>query len=338
MRELVVLTVAMVLGCGAAREEVRATTPAEPETAEATAAEAAPEEDLAPRAWLYRVSGGDAAAPSYLLGTMHIGITFRAAVPSPLDSTLFDARAVAMEVDMREAMRFFREAPRVRVPRRQWIDRTLPRETFARLTTELSRVAPAEIVARLPAGLLALHFQQVRMAEVEAVEDGRTPIPGATSSARLDRSIFNWAIASGLPFVALETPEEAVAAFVTDDPTAAVDALREMIDDPEGARDAARRLRDAYRSLDEDQLLAVLGEMGAEERRMMLDVRNAAWMRNLVPLIQAGEAFVAVGAGHLVGAGSVIELLEARGYRVERVLGDGGLTPSERTDILISMR
>lgn len=27
-----------------------------------------------PQAWLWRVSGGEAASPSYLLGTMHVGV------------------------------------------------------------------------------------------------------------------------------------------------------------------------------------------------------------------------------------------------------------------------
>lgn len=339
MRASVMVAAMWVLGCGGgARSEVRATTPDVADEEVETVVEAPPEEDLAPRAWLFRVSGGDAASPSYLLGTMHLGITFRAAVPSPLDSTLIDARTVAMEIDMREGLRFFREAPRVRIPRRQWNDRTLGAATFARLTAELARIAPPEAIARVPAGALANYLQQVRMAEVEAVEDGRTPIAGATSSARLDRSIFNWAIASGIPFVALETPEEAMAAFAGGEPAAAVEALRALVEDPAGARDAARRLRDAYRSLDEARLLAELAEMSAEERHAVFDVRNAAWMRNLVPAIQGGGAFVAVGVGHLVGEGSVIDLLEAQGYQVERVLGDGGLRPSARTGVIIAMR
>ena len=338
MRETALLAMVWLMGCGgAAREAARPAGP-EPEPVEEAEVAAPPEEDLAPRAWLYRVTGGGAPSPSYLLGTMHIGITFRAAVPSPLDSTLIDARTVVMEIDMREATRFFQEAPRTRTPRRQWLDRALPAETFARLSAELARMAPPEMIRQIPAGALANYLLQVRMAEVEAVEDGRTPIAGATSSARLDRSIFNWAIASGVPFVALETTEEGLAAFAGGEPAAAVEALRAMVDDAEGARAQARRLRDAYRSLDEAQLLAVLAEMPEDQHQRVFHVRNAAWMRNLLPALEGGGAFVAVGAGHLVGEGSVIELLRAQGYQVERVLGDGGLTPSERTGVLIASR
>lgn len=321
------------VACGPPREVMRMSSAGA--TRPAVAAEVEALDPSAPHAWLYRVSGGDAAAPSYLLGTMHLGVTFRDAVPEPLDSTLFEARAVVMEVDLREAERFFASAPASPRPRREWLDRTLPDETWARLVTELGGRAPPEILRQLPPGALTLYLEQVRMAEVEAIEDGRTPVPGATSSTRLDRSIFQWAVSAGTPIVALETTEEALAAFASLEAVDATEALRAVLDDPEAARADARRLRDAYLSLDEARVLSVLAEMPDDARHAMLDVRNHAWMANLVPQIRSGDAFVAVGCGHLVGAGSVRELLEAEGYVVERVLGDGGLEPSGRADIRI---
>lgn len=332
------LSLALV-GCGGAREPLRVSSAgavrpagAPPPTAEVT------EEDLTPRAWLFEVQGPSGTRPSYLLGTMHIGITFRAAVPTPLDSALFDARVVAMEIDLREAMRFFREAPRSSLPRRSWLDRALPRETWQRLVAELARLAPPEIVRQVHPGALTNYLQQVRMAEVEALEDGRTPIAGAISSTRLDRSIFDWTIRSGLPFVALETPEEAMAALAAMDRGDAVQALVRMVDEADEARLEARQLRDAYRSLDEERVLAVLSTMSAEDHAILLEQRNQAWMPNLLPEIARGGAFVAVGVGHLLGPGSVVELLRAEGYTVERVLGDGGMHPTERTDVIMGWR
>lgn len=332
------LLISMVGGCGGAREPVRASSAgavrraAEPEHATLV------EEDFTPRAWLFEVRGPSGTRPSYLLGTMHIGITFRAAVPAPLDSALFDARVVAMEIDLREATRFFREAPRSTLPRRSWLDRALPRETWQRLVTELSRVAPPEIVRQAQPGALTNYLSQVRMAEVEALEDGRAAIPGAISSTRLDRSIFDWTIRSGMPFVALETPEEAMAALASMNRGDAVQALVQMVDEADEARRQARELRDAYRSLDEEQVLAVLSTMSAEDHAIMFDQRNQAWMEQLVPELAQGHAFVAVGLGHLLGPGSVVELLRAEGYTVERVLGDGGMRPTERTDVIMAER
>jgi uncharacterized protein YbaP (TraB family) len=46
--------------------------------------------------------------------------------------------------------------------------------------------------------------------------------------------------------------------------------------------------------------------------------RNRSWIPALEKAHAAGGAFVAVGALHLVGEGSVVELLRARGFTVER--------------------
>ena len=67
-----------------------------------------------------------------------------------------------------------------------------------------------------------------------------------------------------------------------------------------------------------------LGEgMSPAERRQinhdLLDARNLAWMDPLEKVLAGGDAFVAVGAAHLRGKNSVIDLLQRRGYQVTRV-------------------
>ena len=53
----------------------------------------------------------------------------------------------------------------------------------------------------------------------------------------------------------------------------------------------------------------------------MLAQRNAAWVESLIGRLAArpGVILFAAGAGHFVGPGSVIDLLQKRGVRVERV-------------------
>uniref|UniRef100_UPI0035CABA65 TraB/GumN family protein n=1 Tax=uncultured Sphingomonas sp. TaxID=158754 RepID=UPI0035CABA65 len=53
---------------------------------------------------------------------------------------------------------------------------------------------------------------------------------------------------------------------------------------------------------------------------VLIDQRNARWASAIVRrMARPGRMFVAVGAGHLVGPGSVVALLRARGVTVERV-------------------
>lgn len=53
---------------------------------------------------------------------------------------------------------------------------------------------------------------------------------------------------------------------------------------------------------------------------ILLD-RNRRWIPNIAEEIDDGRAFIAVGAGHLVGDGSVVELLQARSYTVRQLTG-----------------
>lgn len=70
-----------------------------------------------------------------------------------------------------------------------------------------------------------------------------------------------------------------------------------------------------------DRLLAHdLDEAGPAVRTALLDRRNAAWARTIGKWMrQPGTRFVAVGAGHLTGPGSVQARLQAMGVTVERV-------------------
>lgn len=70
-----------------------------------------------------------------------------------------------------------------------------------------------------------------------------------------------------------------------------------------------------------DRLLASdMAEAGPAVRTALLDRRNAAWARTIVRWMrQPGTRFVAVGAAHLTGPGSVQERLQAAGVKVTRV-------------------
>lgn len=277
-----------------------------------------------PRAWLWRVSGGDAPSPSYLLGTMHVGVRMPDALPHPYDDYLHQTRALVMEVDFREAERYLAES--ARAPRgarsRRLLDRALGRETWDRLVAELGQRVPAELLRHIPPGAVTLYLQQVRMAEAEAIAEGREPIPGVPSSARLDLSIFDWAIREGCPIVALETPAQALAALDAVAEPDVLEGLRQIVDHADEARAEAASLRDAYLAFDPSAVVAAASAgLTPAARDALLVQRNRAWEAALFPQIRQGNAFVAVGLAHLLGEGSVVEALRARGYTVERVDG-----------------
>ena len=72
-----------------------------------------------------------------------------------------------------------------------------------------------------------------------------------------------------------------------------------------------------------EQVLAALAVLKRPIERLglMLLERNRAWIPELVPQLEEGRAFVAVGLGHLLGEGSVVALLREQGYEVRRMGG-----------------
>ena len=54
-------------------------------------------------------------------------------------------------------------------------------------------------------------------------------------------------------------------------------------------------------------------------RKQLVDRRNLAWMENLESLLGQGNAFIAVGTGHLPGEVGLVRLLRERGWRLTRI-------------------
>ena len=108
-------------------------------------------------------------------------------------------------------------------------------------------------------------------------------------------------------------------------------ALKEMLDDPDGAARQGELL-DAYVAGDADKMQALSdaerdtalkhGYTEAEYNAEMDDLlfkRNASWIDEIDKLTHDGGGFVAVGAMHLLGKRSVLDLLAQRGYKVTRI-------------------
>ena len=51
----------------------------------------------------------------------------------------------------------------------------------------------------------------------------------------------------------------------------------------------------------------------------LLDRRNERWLPLLLPEVERGGAFIAVGAAHLLGDNGLLHVLEARGFKIARV-------------------
>jgi uncharacterized protein YbaP (TraB family) len=105
-------------------------------------------------------------------------------------------------------------------------------------------------------------------------------------------------------------------------------ALKEALDELDKAKQIEDTMVDAYIKGDADTVLKITMDRDDWKRSQkefdeqmddLLYNRNAAWIPVLDKLFADGGAFVAVGAAHLLGDKSVVDLLQKKGYTVTRV-------------------
>jgi uncharacterized protein YbaP (TraB family) len=138
----------------------------------------------------------------------------------------------------------------------------------------------------------------------------------------VDQQLASRAVEDDKPIDGLETPEEQFAIFARLTPAQQRAFLRGTLDELEDAEEDADELLGAWRRGDEAELARLLAEAQAQSPELYgpLTVdRNRAWVEDLEALLDDRDDYlVVVGALHLVGPQSVVDLLRARGHRVER--------------------
>jgi uncharacterized protein YbaP (TraB family) len=157
----------------------------------------------------------------------------------------------------------------------------------------------------------------VTLSVLPMIQAGYDPSKGVESLLQAD------AKAAGKPVNGLETLEQQIRFFADLPQPVEVGLLRSTLDDVSEGPAQLDKLVDAWSSGDQARLeSAFLGEMKGkypEVYKVIIAQRNADWARQLKAKLDGkGVAFVAVGAGHLVGPDSVQAELAKLGVKAER--------------------
>lgn len=262
---------------------------------------------------LWRITGPGDVAPSYLFGTMHSDHP-RVVELDPAVEAAFDrSQRHAFELDFRKD---------IRTPMQQaMFDRSPPtlREQLGQADWQRARAA---------AGARGLPERAVLLMEPWALAL-TLAMPPTNPRATLDRVLFDRAVERGRPVTGLETVDEQIALFDDLPVDSQLDMLREVLSlhVDNALEPMFRKLREAWLRGDLEALMRIgranpmLPDRAANEafERRVIDERNARMAERMQPLVDAGGAFVAVGALHLPGERGMLRLLEQAGYTVEAV-------------------
>lgn len=239
----------------------------------------------------------------FLLGSMHIGVD-----PSSLPDWVFTrvdaAKTFAMEADVSD----INATKALMLPEGKSLDKMLGDDYWKKLVDAVGAPMAEGLKGFKPAAaatLLELHGLPMTlpmdMVLLERAKDHKAKVVYLEEAALQERVLEKWYD---------------------------VQMLKDMLDtlDESGAKQ--QELFDAYKRGDE----ATMEKLGADKSdwkrspeeydAMMKDLlydRNASWIPALEKMLGDGGAFVVVGAAHLIGPGSVIDLLRKKGYSVTRV-------------------
>ena len=145
----------------------------------------------------------------------------------------------------------------------------------------------------------------------------------------IDRHYYDRAMREGKKIVGLESPEEQIELIFGLDEQEQELFLESTIVDLENMAEVLENILEAWKAGDTAGL-AALYQKGLEAEPRLLDFsrrlngeRNRLWEARLQTLMEGNRGtniLVIVGALHLAGEGSLVDLLQRRGYRLEQIV------------------
>ncbi len=263
--------------------------------------------------WRVQRDGGPA---NYVLGTIHSTDARLRDLPGPVRQALEASSDVAFEfIGTPEQQQTMAQA--MQLPQGQRLEEHLGPELFQRTVSALSelRVKPEDLQGLKPWALsIFLIFPPVEL------------VRQAQGEAAFDFWLQAEAVKLGKRLHSLETIEEQIEIFDGMSPAAQVAMVTDMLADYADITARFNRLFRAYLKGDiaaimtEADEVSEVGDAAVAEglTTRLLDDRNRLMATRMLPLLNDGGAFVAIGAAHLPGDDGVLALLEQRGYRITR--------------------
>jgi uncharacterized protein YbaP (TraB family) len=250
----------------------------------------------------------------YLLGSVHM----LRPEAYPLDEAFYDAfdsaAVMAFEVDLATAAA---SAPmmmaRGMYSDGQTLRTVLPPELYADLQQRVAPLGiPLQALDMMKPWLVSLTLNALALQQA-----------GFEAQLGVDMHFFERGTSQGKRIVAMETIEDQLDVFDGLDPAQQAALLRTTLNDMDKTLEQMDEISSVWASGDVERLAEMMTEsMGdqPELRERLLYARNRNWIPRIEALLAAGDpAIVIVGLGHMVGEGSVTQLLTDRGYEVERV-------------------
>jgi uncharacterized protein YbaP (TraB family) len=263
---------------------------------------------------LWKIEGRTNA--TYLFGSIHFLKKDFYPLPQPIEDAYKQAQVVVFEVDLGEM-----EAPGNMVKMMQsgqysegqTLKGNLSKETYAKLESYLTEAGlPAAVFDPLRPWMVA-----VALIGSELIKLGYDPQQG------VDKYFYGKAKKDKKEIVPLETLDFQLSFFTGMTKQEEEAMLRETLQEISNFKKDLQGIIDAWKTGDskalETYMLDAMKDYPALHKKLLID-RNKQWVDKLQKLHASGKTvFVVVGAAHLVGKESVIDLLSAKGLKARQL-------------------
>lgn len=271
--------------------------------------------------WRVERAGGQA---SYLFGTMHSADAQAKTFDDLVTRALARSRTVAIELPGASTRRVAAELRRL-VGNRSYrpgggtLD-LLPEHVRPDVERRIARAGiPIAVASQLQPWFLALSLSRATCAS--------SPQSG-TDTETADARIERLAHEQGSNVVALETPLEQVDALSSVPDGVALRMVQDATERGMKPEDVESTISGLYKSRRIGYLLAMRGPAWAgvfdvdgyaDFLSAFITRRNVTMLQRALPILGAGDAFLAVGALHLPGPNGLVEMIRQSGYSVTRI-------------------
>jgi len=274
-----------------------------------------PAVEAPPKPAIWKISDVDTTV--YLFGTVHVLPPTLTWHSPALDKALEASKAVYFETDVEGDPMVFRDII-------QRLGLYQPSEKLS------DRLAPGDLellksaLAKLELPLVAIESMRPWYAGV-VISEAVVRRAGYDVTSGVESVMRPAASAAGKQIRFLETIEQQMASFATLPEPVQIKFLTSGLAEIDTAADDLNALVKAWKAGDTDSLnkLLIDDDLGAipEVYDALLKSRNANWAPEIDALMKSetGTFLVAVGAAHLIGKDSVIEMLKPMGHTAERV-------------------
>jgi uncharacterized protein len=263
---------------------------------------------------LWKVEGRTNTA--YLFGSIHFLKKEFYPLPAPIEDAYKRSQVVVFEANLEEMQSPAAQLKMLqqgKYPEGQTLKQNVSRETYAKLEAYLSdALGSAALFDELKPWMVA-----VALLGIELQKLGFNPEEG------VDKYFFDKAKQDRKQIVPLETIDFQLGLFAELSKDEEDAMLKETLQEISSFKGILGQLTDAWKTGDTKKLDELIVEAMRQypqiHKKLLLD-RNKEWSAKIEKLLAEGKSvFMVVGAAHLIGKDSVVDLLSKKGLKVAQL-------------------